>query len=438
MQLNTILTIVTLSLAVMTGWAQTKTTVFSENFGAFGPNQSLLSGGDCSTLENYFAGVVPMVNLGGAQQMRYQALQFKGDFTKQDAGSLSMIFNEGAGFPYETNADPVLYGVATLPNWFGGNTSTNLCDYTLTFDIAVGGVGLRAVHIALNGVDTGTDSGYMAIDTSEVTPNTGFHAVTANLGNFPASQLDPASQQFEVTITMKGADLAACGPVNDETVTVENLALSMANQIQTKANQIQTNATVVATSPNSFLLCGKSKTPIKEGTKIQQGDTVITGSGPVDSAFVGIAGINLVELIGLNLIRVEPDSQVTFDDLDTSATQCDTANPNFTLAKGSLLVSAETPINVAGIGPYQADITAGSVVMMNTDGNVIVIDGSVSLNYPGNRGPCRTINAGFSIYANAEGGLTGEWIVPPVIVAAFTAEVEAEATEAEKAGFPPQ
>jgi hypothetical protein len=76
--------------------------------------------------------------------------------------------------------------------------------------------------------------------------------------------------------------------------------------------------------------------------------------------------------------------------------------------------------------------------MMNTDGNVIVIDGSVSLNYPGNRGPCRTINAGFSIYANAEGGLTGEWIVPPVIVAAFTAEVEAEATEAEKAGFPPQ
>jgi len=117
MQLNTILTIVTLSLAVMTGWAQTKTTVFSENFGAFGPNQSLLSGGDCSTLENYFAGVVPMVNLGGAQQMRYQALQFKGDFTKQDAGSLSMIFNEGAGFPYETNADPVLYGVATLPNW---------------------------------------------------------------------------------------------------------------------------------------------------------------------------------------------------------------------------------------------------------------------------------------------------------------------------------
>jgi len=107
-----------------------------------------------------------------------------------------------------------------------------LCDYSLSFDLSIGGVALRAVHIALNGVDTGTDSGYMAIDTSEVTPNTGFHAVTANLGNSLASQLDPASQQFEVTITMKGADLAACGPVNDETVTVQNLALIMANQIQ--------------------------------------------------------------------------------------------------------------------------------------------------------------------------------------------------------------
>ena len=425
------LAIAALSLVVMTDRTQAETIVFDENFEWFGPGSSLLSGGDCSTLENYFAGVVPGTNLGGTQQMRYQALQFKGDFTKQNTGSLAATINEGAGFPYETNASPVSYGVATLPNWSGGNSSTNLCDYSLSFDISIGGVALRAVHIALNGVDTGTDSGYMAIDTSEVTPNTGFHAVTASLGNFPASQLDPASQQFEVTVTVKGADLATCGPIKNETVTIENLALVM-------VGQPDVGATVTDTSPNSFLLCGKSKTPIKEGTKIQQGDTVITGSGPVDSAFVGIAGINLVELIGLNLIRVEPDSQVTFDDLDTSATQCDTANPNFTLAKGSLLVSAETPINVAGIGPYQADITAGSVVMMNTDGNVIVIDGSVSLNYPGNRGPCRTINAGFSIYANAEGGLTGEWIVPPVIVAAFTAEVEAEATEAEKAGFPPQ
>jgi len=61
----------------MTDRTQAETIVFDENFEWFGPGSSLLSGGDCSTLENYFAGVVPGTNLGGTQQMRYQALQLE-------------------------------------------------------------------------------------------------------------------------------------------------------------------------------------------------------------------------------------------------------------------------------------------------------------------------------------------------------------------------
>jgi len=76
--------------------------------------------------------------------------------------------------------------------------------------------------------------------------------------------------------------------------------------------------------------------------------------------------------------------------------------------------------------------------MMNTEGNVIVIAGSVTLRDPNNRGPCRTINAGWSIYSNAEGGLAGVWIVPPAMKAIFIGEIEVEAIEAEKARFPPQ
>ena len=429
-KLNTMFTIAALSVTAGAAGAQTESAVFNENFEWFAPNQSLLSGGDCSTLGNYFAGVVPGVNLGGAEQMRYQALQLEGDFTKQ-AGSIAVSFNEGAAFPYQTNANPILYGIATLPNWSAGNTSTNLCDYTLSFDISVGGVALKAVHIALNGVDTASDSGYMPIDTSVVTPNSGFHLVAANLGSFPASQLDPASQQFEITISVKGADLATCGPIKNETVTIENLALDM-------ATQIQTDATVTARSPNSFLLSGKSTTPIKVGTKIQQGDTVTAGSGPVDTAFVGIAGINLNAYSGLNFVRVEPDSEVAFADLDTSSVQCDTGTPNLALVRGALLVSAETPINVAGVGPYFVQIRAGSVVMLNTEGNVIVVTGSVTLRDPNNRGPCRTLNADFSIISEAEGGLTGVWIVPPAMKAIFIGEIVVEAIEAEKAGFPSQ
>ena len=154
-------------------------------------------------MQNYSANIVAVGTDGG------QALQFGADFTQQNSGSLMAGIYEAAG----------------QPNWTGVNASQNLADYTLNFDMAIGGIALNAVHVDLQGLDTGTDSGDMAIDTSAIAPNSGYQAVSVNLGNFADSQLDPSSQQLWLSFSVEGADLAGGGPVTGETVGIENVAL---------------------------------------------------------------------------------------------------------------------------------------------------------------------------------------------------------------------
>jgi hypothetical protein len=200
MKLNKLLLITAISASVGIA-ADAQTNIFVEDFSSYPVGESELNGGDQTTLQNYSANIV---GVGDGQ-----ALQFGADFTQQNSGSLS------AG----------LYEAAGLPNWTGVNASPNLADYTLDFDVAIGGIGLNAVHVDLAGLDTGTDSGDMTVDTSSIAVNSGFQPVSINLGNFPDSQLDPTSQQLWLTFSVDGADLAGGGPVTGETVGIDNISL---------------------------------------------------------------------------------------------------------------------------------------------------------------------------------------------------------------------
>jgi hypothetical protein len=204
MKLNKFLITVAISASVATA-AHAQTNIFVEDFSSssYSPGESLLNGGDQSTLQNYSANIVAVGTDGG------QALQFGADFTQQNSGSLMAGIYEAAG----------------QPNWTGVNASQNLADYTLNFDMAIGGIALNAVHVDLQGLDTGTDSGDMAIDTSAIAPNSGYQAVSINLGSFADSQLDPSSQQLWLSFSVEGADLAGGGPVTGETVGIDNISL---------------------------------------------------------------------------------------------------------------------------------------------------------------------------------------------------------------------
>jgi len=158
--------------AVLTVGAQTN--IFVEDFSSssYTPGESLLNGGDQTTLQNYSANIVAAGDS--------QALQFGADFTQPSSGSLMAGIYEAAG----------------QPNWTGINASQNLSDYTLDFDVAIVGIGLNAVHVDLQGLDTGTDSGDMAVDTSSISPNSGYQPVSINLGNLLAANLTRPASNF--------------------------------------------------------------------------------------------------------------------------------------------------------------------------------------------------------------------------------------------------
>jgi hypothetical protein len=227
MQLNTLLAIVALSSSIVSGHAQPQI-VFAEKFDGYGQAVNLLAGGDTASLQNCYAGETFGADRDGTSWIPFQALLFQADFTKTAAGSMAVDLIEGTGLPCATNDNPITYAevpTMTTTNWFGGNVSTDLSDYTLTFQVEIQGVPLKAVHFQISGLDTATASGDMRINTSTVPTGTGFQNISANLGSFKGCELNPSSQQFRITVTVKGADLVS-GPVNHEQVIIRNLTLT--------------------------------------------------------------------------------------------------------------------------------------------------------------------------------------------------------------------
>lgn len=184
--------------------------VFQDTYEGYAANQSKFAWGATATLQNYSLTIGPGVGVGGSQ-----GLQWLADFTGSYSGYMAANMGYSGGNP-------------------SGNTSTSLGDYTLSFDIAVNGVGLNNVQLNIegwagqwfSGAFTSTGSGNIGV--SSVTPGSGFHNISVNLGAWkPLSSFNPASQTYQFQWQVNGWELAGGGPVVGQQVVIDNVQVTM-------------------------------------------------------------------------------------------------------------------------------------------------------------------------------------------------------------------
>jgi hypothetical protein len=219
----------TIAMAALLGsfaTAQAQTTVFSENFESYtaGANE-LASWSDTSPpLFNASLTIGAGAGAGGSQ-----GLLWKGDFTPGTWHGW-MQSQLGYGGPG--------YG-GTAPS---GNTSLNLSDYTLSFDMAIpSGQTLGHLQLNIQGWSdpayggTMTQTGGNNIDTSAVTVGSGFQTISVNLGTWAAgSGFDPSSGTFQFQWQVNGWELGGGGSLGEQVV-IDNVAITMVPEPSTLA-----------------------------------------------------------------------------------------------------------------------------------------------------------------------------------------------------------
>jgi hypothetical protein len=199
--------------------AQAQTTVFSENFESYAPGANELAPwSDTSPpLLNASLTIGAGAGAGGSQGLLWQ-----GNFTPftWHGWMQGQLGYGGPGFG------------GTAPS---GNTSLNLSDYTLSFDMAVpSGVTLGNLQLNIQGwTDPAyggvqTETGGHNIPTGMVGVGTGFQTISVNLGTWAAgSGFNPASGTYQFQWQVNGWELANGGS-NGEKVVIDNVFMTMA------------------------------------------------------------------------------------------------------------------------------------------------------------------------------------------------------------------
>ena len=205
--LRTCITITALAGSMAVTQAQV---IFQDNYEGYVANENKFAWGGTSSLQNYSLSIAPGVGSGGSQ-----GLQWLADFTGSYSGYMAANMGYSGGNP-------------------SGNTSTSLSDYTLSFDIAVIGVGLNNVQLNLegwagqwfSGAMTSTGSGNIGVGSA--TPGTGFHNISVNLGAWkPGSSFNPTSQTYQLQWQVNGWELAGGGPSVGQQVVIDNVQITM-------------------------------------------------------------------------------------------------------------------------------------------------------------------------------------------------------------------
>jgi hypothetical protein len=203
-------------------------TVWSDNFdnGYFYPpnqNELVVSSSDLSHLANY--SLTAAVGTGEGE-VASQGLTWRADFLGSYTGWMQAQLGYSGGNP-------------------SGNTSLNLSDYTLSFDMDItSGVGLN--HMQLNiqgwpgewyGGSPMTQTGAQNIDTSAVTVGGGWQNITVNLGTLfgNATGFNPTDLTYQMQWQVNGWELAGGGPVTGEQITIDNVAITMVPEPSTLA-----------------------------------------------------------------------------------------------------------------------------------------------------------------------------------------------------------
>ena len=183
--------------------------VFQDNYEGYPANQNKFAWGGTGSLLNYSLTIGSGVGVGGSQ-----GLQWLADFTGSYSGYMAANMGYSGGNP-------------------SGNTSSSLSDYTLSFDIAVSGVGLNNVQLNIegwagqwfSGAMTSTGSGNIGVGSA--TPGSGFHNISVNLGAWkPGSSFDPTSQTYQLQWQVNGWELAG-GTGLGQQVVIDNVQITM-------------------------------------------------------------------------------------------------------------------------------------------------------------------------------------------------------------------
>ncbi len=209
---NVRLTAILLGAAAFTSQAQV--TIFSENFDPLSPAGNVSVNGDVFGDTTSFSGsVVSGVGVGGT-------------------AAIQEVLNAASGSAGYSGAN-VLYGNGSL----GGNTSSSLSDYTLSFDAEANAGSLRLNLQSFAG-DYGTYQGQMS--TAPDSPGYGndltltptYTHYTLNLGNTSIFQsttdgFQPNGGTILVTFQLDGGGAT---PYSD-TLNIDNLTLTMAESV---------------------------------------------------------------------------------------------------------------------------------------------------------------------------------------------------------------
>jgi hypothetical protein len=127
------------------------------------------------------------------------------------------------------------------------NTSSNLSDYTLDFDLGVTGVPLSYLQLTVQGWTntfwdgTPTDSGPGAVPLAAVT---GFQHVTVNLGNtniWSTNHFNPRSGTIHFQFQVNNGGFGTNGPVMGERIVIDNIVLTK-NMVWTWNGSVSSDA----------------------------------------------------------------------------------------------------------------------------------------------------------------------------------------------------
>ena len=199
-------------MALIGGFAATAQaqTVFQDNYNGYTAGQNAFSWGDTANLTSYSVTIASGVGTSGSQGLEWQA-----NFNAAYNGYMASQLGYSGGNP-------------------SGNTSVNLNDYTLSFDMAIpGGVGLNNLQVDLQGwagqwfTGAFTETGAHTINTSAVTVGTGFQHISVNLGTWAAgSGFNPASGTYQFQWQVNGWELGGGGSLGEK-IAIDNVLIMM-------------------------------------------------------------------------------------------------------------------------------------------------------------------------------------------------------------------
>ena len=207
------------TLCGLTVTSQAQTVVWSQNF-------------DSLSLGAYGANTTDFINDGITPALPSNNIVAPGEGGSGQAMALTFNAASGANLNLQT---------ATLEYAASGNTSANLSDYTLSFDLAVQGVDLVAnqgLEISVFGPGGWIFSGQgIRIDPTSGFPaaGSGFQNMSFNLSTFTTDTLplDPTASSFSfgIGLVSYGNSMTA----NPETLLVDNVKITMVPEPSTFA-----------------------------------------------------------------------------------------------------------------------------------------------------------------------------------------------------------